>query len=465
MSGGSGAAVGVTAVRLRCGSCGAPYPGGETGEILTCGYCGASQRMVDARQFLDHFRAQVTSFLHQAIPAGLDLTGSTNVDPVARLAAFTASVRPHLVAESEQYRFGLFHLLSTPFVILPFPSVGRAPAGPNPTAVSVFAEKVHAVSGLAVDDASRDLLRRASGVAAAYQSLLVAVGIERTPRPERLHLLAQNLTASADAIDGIGPWAPLAVRLRGLAAQARAADTLLGGGRPDDIRSLLDPAAARLAEARAALAAAPEFGYMVAAVDQEAAAGRILGSMTAIVERSASVPPHPLAFLQRLEGILDGFASRSPAGWGGAWMSLRMREEIFARAAVLRSAQAGYGTVRAVAPTGAPLLVPCWVVELPYTFETGLLWGKRGKEVPERLLVPATFPTDPSTLGPGGASRAITDVFRAGGPSPAIGQLYGRISGRERTITHSGTLGQLLDSTAEGSIAGQAALPPLSTGS
>ncbi len=460
----SGPAGGVAAVPLRCGSCGAPYPAGSSGELLTCAYCGATQRMVDARQFLDHFRAQVTAFLRSAIPAGLDLAGAATVDPVARLAAFNATVRTPLSAESEQYRFGLFHLLASPMVILPFSSWLAPPTGPNPASVSIFAEKVHAVSGLAVDDASRDLLRRSSAIATAYQSLLVATALLATPRPERLALLAQDLTVAAEAIDGTGRWGPLGIRLRGLAEQARAADALLDGRRAEEIRARLDPATTRLLEARAALAAMPELGYMIAAVDQEVAAGGILGSMTTIVERSASVQPHPLAFLQRLEAVLDALARRAPPAWGGAWASLPRREELFARAAALRSAQAGSGTVRAVAPTGAPLLVPCWVVELPYTFETGVLWGKRGKEVPERLLVPATFPTDPATLLPGGAGRAVTDVFRSGGAAAPGGALLGRLSGREQKITDSGTLGTLLASAAEQPIAGQAALPPLATG-
>lgn len=464
MSGPSAADPGVGAVRLRCGSCGAPYPPGEHGEILTCGYCGASQRVVDARQFLDHFRAQVTAFLRQSIPPGLDLTGSTTVDPVARLAAFQASVRPHLATESEQYRVGLFRLLSTPFAVLPFPSPARTAAGPNPAVVSIFAEKVHSVSALAVDDASRELLRRSSGIAAAYQSLLVAVGLEANPRPERLVLLAQDLSAAADAMRGSGRWTALSTRLTALSIQARAADRLLGGGPPEEIRALLAQSSGGLAEARAALATQPELGFMLGAVDQEAAANRIVGSMATIVERSARVRPHPFLFLQRLQFLLDGIAGAAPAGWGGAWGSLRLREEIFQRAAALRSAQGGYGSVRTIAPAGAPLLLPCWVLELPYTFETGLLWAKRGKEVPERLLVPATFPTDPSTLVPAGAPRAITDVFRSGTSGPALGQLVGRISGREQRISDSGTLATLLASGAEQPIAGLPALPPLSTG-
>lgn len=154
-----------TEFRLRCSACGAAYPGRPDGEILTCVYCGTSQRVVDARQFLDYFLAQVSAFVRSAVPSGLDVSHSANIDPIARLAAFNAGIGPRLSTESDQYRFSCFQLLSTSRAVWPFSPGIPAPAGINPAAVSVFSAKVDSVSGLAVDDASRDLIRRAGGLA------------------------------------------------------------------------------------------------------------------------------------------------------------------------------------------------------------------------------------------------------------------------------------------------------------
>ena len=112
---------------------------------------------------------------------------------------------------------------------------------------------------------------------------------------------------------------------------------------------------------------------------------------------------------------------------------------------------------------GSGVLVPFWVVELPYTFETGVLWTKRGKEVPELLLVSATFPTDLSSFGAAGVSRPLTDVFSSARIGGSLNQLYGRISGKEERITSSGSLRSALQNVAVASVRGQPAVPPLTT--
>lgn len=454
----------ITEVKLRCRACGAPYAGGSNGEILTCGYCGTSQRMVDARAFLDHFSAQVSAFLRQAIPPGLDVSRSATIDPVARLAAFNSTVRPHLSTESEQYRFALFNLLSHPCIVLPFTTGSRAVSNVSPTTVSIFAEKVHAVSGLAADDYSRDLIRRSSGVATAYQSALVADGLLRSNSPERLHLLSQDFAAASEAIAGTGRWLPLATRLSALSRQAKAADQLLSGGKLDAVRELVVGVQQDLAQARAQFASVPEVGYMTAAVEQELASSRILLSMVTVVEASPTVAPHPLAYLPRLMEVLDWLSQHAPGEWSAAFASLKLREEVLARASELRIAQAGRGTVRAL-NMGGGVLVPFWVVELPYTFETGVLWNKRGKEVPEILLVAATAPADLSNLIGAGVARALTDVFSTARGGPQLNQLYNRFAGKEQKITDSGTLAMALQNVAPVSIVGQPAVPPLTTGS
>src|SRR5208282_3252964 len=140
----------LTELSLRCQSCGAPYAGNARGEILTCTYCGTSQRIVDARQFLDHFMAQVNAFVRQAVPPGLDVSRSTTIDPVARLASFNFIFNPPPTTESDQYRISCFNLLSSSLAVLPFSPIAQLSAGVDPATVSIFAAKVQSVSGLAV---------------------------------------------------------------------------------------------------------------------------------------------------------------------------------------------------------------------------------------------------------------------------------------------------------------------------
>ena len=218
----------LTELSLRCQSCGAPYAGSARGEILTCTYCGTSQRIVDARQFLDHFLAQVASFVRQAVPPGLDLSPSQTVDPVARLAAFNGGIRPRLATESDQYPG---ELLPAPLVIAGGAAVLSELrfSGANPATVSIFAAQVQSVSGLAVDDSSRELLNRAGGLASCYQSLLVAVRLSSGTQAEAVPPDISEL------LDGLGsdrehePLVSLGRPTSGLAKQTEAVDLLLSG--------------------------------------------------------------------------------------------------------------------------------------------------------------------------------------------------------------------------------------------
>lgn len=452
----------LTELTLRCQACGAPYAGNARGEVLTCTYCGTSQRVVDARQFLDHFMAQVTAFVRQAVPAGLDLSRSQTVDPVARLAAFNSGIRPRLATESDQYRLSCFRLLSSSLGVPPFaPSFGGAP-GASPATVSIFAAQVESVSGLAVDDGSRELVRRAGGLASCYQSLLVAVRLSGTSQPERFHLISQNYATASEAISSTGRWSPLATRLAGLAQQVDAVDRLLTGHEPGEARRLLAGAAEDLNRARGQLAATPELGYMTSAVDQELAVVRIIGLMLDLTESSPTVAPVPLLYLQRLSGVLDWLSQNTPGDWSPAFRSAKFREEVFRRAAELRSAQAGRGTVKVIV-TGGGTLVPFWAVELPYTFETGVLWTKHGKEVPETLLIAATFPTDLASLTSTGAHRVVTDIFASARGGRTLNEYAGRLRGTQQKISESGGLLPALQNAARSPIAGQPAIPPFTT--
>lgn len=450
-------------LNLRCNSCGASYVNAGAQEILTCTYCGTTQRVVDARQFLDYFTAQVTAFVRQAVPAGLDVSGSAVVDPVARLSAFNTSVRPRLSTESDQYRFAVFNLLSHPCLVLPF-AVSDAPPSPvSPASISVFVAKVQSVSGLAVDEASRELLGRASALASAYQSMLVAMDLLRGSKPERFHLSSQNFASAAKALAEVPKWKALATRLSALSKQAEASDLLVTGGTSADVRSALGAAGQQLSEANAQFATVPELGFMSTPVEQELAAVRTLGSMVAIVETSSGVAPHPFVFIERLCGVLDWCSRYAPPDWAPSFRSMRLWEDVFVKAAELRSAQAGRGSIRAL-QVGTGVWVPFWRIEFPYTFETGALWAKRGKEVGETLLVAATFPTNPSSFSGMGSAQVLTDVFSSSRGGSQFSGMYSRLAGKEQKISESGGLGGILQNAAAVSIAGQPSAPPFTTG-
>ncbi|MGA8302215.1 MAG: hypothetical protein WA691_05955 [Thermoplasmata archaeon] len=328
--------------------------------------------------------------------------------------------------------------------------------------MSVFNAKVQSISALAVDETARELIRRASGLASCYQSLLVVEKLSQSNHPERFHLISQNLATASEAIASIGRWPALSTRLAGLTEECKAVDQLVTGREFELPRKLLGAAEGELKTARTALSSIPELGYMTTAVDQELTVIRMVNSMINLSENSLNVPPHPLAYLQRLGSVVDWLSRSAPSDWTTSFRSLKFQEEIFRRAAEVRAAQSGRGAVKLL-NVGGGTFVPFWVVELPYTFETGVLWTKRGKEVPEVLLVAATFSTDVTTLAGAGSFRVLTDVFSARGGNRPLTGYYGRVSGKEQKISQSGGLSAILQGVGSYSIPGQQAIPPLTT--
>lgn len=448
---------------LRCRFCGAPYSSPQVSEILTCGYCGGSQRIVDARQFLDHFTAQVSAFVRQTLPIGIDLVGAGNIDPVARLSAFSNNVRPRLVAEADRYRFALFHLLASPMVSLPF-LPGMPPAQTSdPATVAMFVAQVQSMGSLAVDEQSRDLLRISGGIALAYQSLLVAGNLAGSSRPERFHLIAQNLDVAATAIASTGKWAGLSSRVSALSRLSIAADQVFRGSTGRTLRNDIVDVETRLGSSKERLGSAPDIGYLAAAVGPELAATRILRHMGEILEYSPGVTPPPLLYLERLGSTIEWLSQPALGEWAQRFQSWRLREEVIRAAAELRAAQGGRGEVRAlVLPTGT--FLPFWVVEIPYTFETGVLWRRQGKEVPEVILLSATFPTDSANLYPHAAARPITNVFQRATASNSGSPGYlDRLTGAEQRLSGGQGISGMVGGVGRVSIRGRAAAPPLST--
>ena len=452
----------VTGLALRCSACGAAYKGSAGREVLTCDYCGTAQRLVDAREFLDHLVLQVNAFLSQALPGGFVPGGSGVVDPIARHSVFVNNVRPRLTTEADQYRFRCFNLLSQPLLELPFSSNRFLTASDDPKQIALFGAKVSSVSSLAIDGDSQAMVTQTGHLATGYGCLLVAIGLLRSRKPERFHLLDQNFQTAAEAFRPHPRWAGIADRLAGLSEASRAADEVRAG-RVAPARELLMASEAHFRSARAQLDAQFELGFMIAPIEEERSMVRSIRSMTDALEATPrdSNPP-ALVSLERLHQVLDHLGTYSPPAWDATFRSARLREEVFRGTAELRRAQHGSANVRHLR-AGAGVLVPFWIVELPYSFQTGVLWNKRGQEVAETVLVAATFPLEPRAFSGAGASLVVTDVFGAGLGAGGLADFYARVRGSQTTISTSGPIPGAVHGSAPGPVPGWAAIPPITT--
>jgi hypothetical protein len=449
----------MDAMALRCKSCGAPLPGEATGELLTCEHCGTVQRLVDARAFLDQISLQINSFLRQALPAGLDVgAGGGSIDPIARHNIFVQGVRPSLETEYRELKFRCFDLLSHGQIALPFTVASGLSVQNDPKDAFIFQAKVRSVSSLAVDDESRKLMAEVDGIATTYAHLLTNVGFLTQPRPERYPFIARNCKDAADTLKNVPQLAALQSRLQGLSHLGEALDQITQG-HPKESRPALQAALADLTQAHSLAQSDFNLSLMITGIEEEISLAQASGYLADILLASqAGSSSRTLLAVQALLKQLTVLLPNTNPTWAVNMGKASRVETLLWMTAEMRKAQMGQGSVKSVRSPGS-LIVPFWVVEVPYSFQTGALWKARGVEVAEAMLVAATFPLDLGALSLTDPSRVVTDVF---GAREQVGW-RDRVAGRETAISGGGLVRNVVAGAAPGPLPTLPGVPPLST--
>ncbi len=442
---------------LRCSSCGAPLKD-PTGELVACEHCGTVQKIVDARAFLDQILLQVNAFVRQSLPVGLDAAATTTIDPVARHNLWLSSIGPRMATEYGEYRFRTFNLLSHTMAALPFTIASDLPPGGDPRDAFLFQAKIQSVSSLAVDDASKTSLQESTGLAVAYAYALNNAALLSALRAERYHLMAKNFADAAQSLKGIARFSALEARFQGLSKLAEGLDQLTQT-KVDPSRQAFHDALPALSLSRELISKDFDLAVMLQAVDEEISLTRASAYM---LEALALDPQGFTAgsFLpfQALLGVLVQHRQMASGLWQRTLRAGDRQERVLQMAMDARRAQAQAAAVK-VAPTVGPVAVPFWVVEVPYSFQTGAAWRKHAVEVAEAVLLAATFPLDQGAMNGTDPAAVLTDVFsareRAG--------LMARIGGRETAISAGGPVQGLLRGTGPRPLSGMRVVPPIST--
>ena len=451
----------VGVLGLRCNGCGAPLAARPGQDLLACDFCGSVQKLVDARAFLDQILLQVNAWVRQAMPVGIDAAAPGAVDPVARHSIFVNSIRPRLSTEYAEHRYGCFNVLSHPLIVLPNMVDAGVPHPRSPKDVFLFQAKAKNVESLAVDEEGRKLLAEVGGLSVVYAYLLNNVALMAELRPERYHLMAQNCEAAARAVAGLNRFPGLAERLQGLTHLARGLDHVVAGRAHE---ALADVAEAQrlLDRAKAAASHSFDMGVVLQALDAEMSLARSAAAIAqACTDDPKGNPAATLGRVQNLLGLLARLQLTPYAQWQASFRHPKHHEEILRAAADIRRAQRGAASIRVLPATGT-VLFPFWAVDMPYSFQTGVLWATQGVEVTEALLLSATFPVDTAASSAVDPSVVLTDVFRARERHGFFDDAVKRLSGRETTISGGGPVREAIRGAAP-SPAAMAAVPPLST--
>jgi len=447
---------------LRCKSCSAPLTAQPSDEIIRCEFCGSSQKLVDARAFLDQILLQVNAWVRQAVPVGMDMVTSGMVDPIARHTLFENNIRPRLTTEYGEYRFNCFNLLSHSMAVLPFMTDKGTALVNDPKDIFLFQAKAQQVMPLAVDEECRSLVSEISSLSVVYGYLLNNAGLMTELKPERYHFMTQNFDAAADSLKNVSKYAVLRTRLLGLSKLSKGMDEMMSLN-VEEATGTFEEARGRLEEAKTASMQSPDMALMSQAIDQEMSVLRssvnLAGTLNYAPGRDYASVIQPIRNLMEMFSTLQGAA---PDHWRARFGDPSHHEKILASVFEIQRAKTGGGTLK-VLPVQGTVLFPFWAVDIPYTFQTGALWRAQGVEVTEALLLAATFPLDMDAFVKDDPRAVLTDVFHARERSGFFNDAFKRMSGKERSISGGGPVRELINHVQALPPGGLRVVPPLST--
>ncbi len=409
-----------------------------------CRSCGTAQKLLDARQYLEELKLSVSEWLRKAVPVGMDLSHSANVDPVARYGVFVNNVKPRLDTEFTEYRFNMASLLSQNLTTFPYILNDQIHPSNDPKEVFSFQAKVQSVYPLAVNPEAKKAVDDANAVAVSYAYLLNNAKLLHEPKGDRFALMADNFSSAAKAMEAANEMYPgLVERLQANALSATASDAFVNGKLPESHRN--SSRALALYETAGGLAASSMTSTVMSqAIRDERLIADSIMSLTQASTGDSMVDAKLVTQVQAIVGVLQSFPQ--------VYSNPTRVQGIISRLQTTIAARKAMATMR-VLPGSGNLLYPFWVIDLKYSFSTGALWTKKGKEVSELLLVAA----DAFAGGAWNSPGAVSDVFRA----RAKGGVLDGLTGKETSISGGG-LSTLL-AQATNSHLSMPAIPALSS--
>lgn len=444
-------------VALRCSSCGAALQPTVSGDLIQCDHCGTTQKVIDARGFVDQVVLQVQAFLRQALPMSVDSGQLANVDPIARHGLFLQSIRPRLDPDSREIRFQTMNLLSHPLVGLPY-SRQSPPSGMlDPRQTFVLQAKFQAVSSIPVDAESKTFVAEAQGLAVTCGSLLTNIAFLAGEKPERYHFMARNFAEAAKSLRDFPNLRPISDRLAALSTLCEGLDFLQSGKTSQALEKLT------AAQSQLELCVPPtgidfQLASTLHGLDQDLSLARASTSLASAL--SLASREDGAAQMVRVRAMVHQI-DMARVWVGPDWQSMgrvNRAEPILTMFHEMRRAQSGGASVQVVGVEGG-LFVPFWCVQVPYSFQTGALWKAKGVAVAETMLVAASFPLENACQTMTGVASVVTDVF--GARSQA--SFRDRVTGRETAISGGEYVRRWVDSAQPSALGGRPAVPPLST--
>lgn len=401
-------------------------------QIVTCEYCGVPQERANAEKYLNQLRTEVFGWIKTMIPTGVQSVSQG--DPVARSQLFETVVRPRVEEEINMRNMQLIRLGSG--VLFPplFTSTAQLESE-IPLDSKAFMTEAAKFQGLLQLPQTEDQVAFMNDVVATTESLgyISNAAKQLTEAKDRsFKTIAKNFQSAYESLNNSDQKKGGAKRLQGLALMSLGVSAMLEGDMTDASLKVQE-AQTKMAESLTEIMGALSLAAWYPSIKAE---GTIAESTAMVIKASQAAITagiRPIEIVQRFERYVKSFES-ARVRTGGILSSSRKIDtatfkEISTSFSEATQAKLGTFSINTLGGAGQTW-VACWLADLSYSFETGVLFMKKGQAVQERLLVPGTVSLFPERLT-GAPHQIATDIFSV---TTASG-FWDRVSGKEKTLT------------------------------
>jgi hypothetical protein len=395
-------------IGLRCGRCGAPLPKPEKGsEYVKCEYCGYLQKMVDVSSYTEKLRSEIYNWIKQFLPISA-ITAQTT-DPLARHHIFVAYIRPKIMPEYASVKAGVMRLLSTPLIGVNNIKINAK--GDEPKEAFERLAKIESLVPMATIPEDQEFYNEVYSIYIlnAYLSNYIMRSLEGD-----IDVAVKNLEKLTEALFGIEGKLSEYHRVKGLTDTLKAWSSMEKGDYASAL-TLLESALRDIEVSRNLSSKNPQLAIMLPALETEQ---KFIQSILNFSEcgknlfESGHQPQEIMVFLHKYFIVVESL--RSLIG-----RDLSIYLELSEKIKSIFKSRLGKETVE-ILPGQGDIAVPFYVVTISYTFTTGSLIWKKGKEYKDYLMVLATSPY---------YSEVVTDTFRV------RSGFLDRLKGREEKLT------------------------------
>ena len=400
--------------------------------MVKCDFCGTSQQRVDIEKYISQLRADVYGWVRSR---GAQATfGVQNVDPVARAQIFEQTIRGEVTSKLGAFNIQLVKIGAGPLFLPPY----TRPFQSMVTMVSIDpkemlgqAAKFQGLMPFAQSENQTAFMSEAVATAETLGYISNVIRIYKGPAQRSYGTISKNFENAAAILERDKSRSGGAARMRGLASLSRGTELMIEGDQSKADAALLD-AEKYLTASLTEIIRQPSTVSWYPGIKSETGLVDSMKSVFQSVQASRGYTSNNMDVLSRLEAYVKGFEVARASSGRTLLSGERLDPETFRELSTLfrdaSLAKAGNPIVSGIG--SGSVWVACWLAEVSYSFETGVLFMKKGQGVQERLLVSGTFTLHPHYIQ-SSPQILVTDIFSVRSAST----FSDRMMGREKSLT------------------------------